>query len=306
MSIAVFLALCAPVALVPLMGARAGRFLADYLRPTWSVAVLTGALAGFALVTVAGLALLAAVAVSQWDPALVSQTWSLAALLGGRPEVTATLGAALGLIAALGLGIVVIRAALAGHRMSARYRWARRQVPVDARPGSVVEAPEAAVPARALPVRGGHVLVDARLWASLPSRYRDAVLAHERAHLRHRHDRYLVVATLACACNPLLEPLARALDYALERSADEDAARSCDRRTVAHAVGAVALAGRPDHSVLAATGGVVPRRVGALLDSSRSTWRGIATAVAILLALTASTGLAHHAWVDLLEILATR
>lgn len=48
MSIAVFLALVAPVALLPLTGARAGRFLADHLRPTRSVAVLSAALAGLA------------------------------------------------------------------------------------------------------------------------------------------------------------------------------------------------------------------------------------------------------------------
>ncbi|GAA4852860.1 hypothetical protein GCM10023201_52510 [Actinomycetospora corticicola] len=306
MSIAVFLVLVAPAALLPLMGARAGRFLADQLRPTWSVAVLTGALVGFAAVTVAGLALLAAVAVSEWEPALVSRTWSLAALIGGREEVTAPLGVALGVLASLGLGIVAVRVALAVRGVSRRYRWAGRQIPPDVGPGSVIEAPEAGVPARALPVRGGHILVDARLWAGLPDRHRDAVLAHERAHLRRHHDRHLVVAALACACNPLLGPLARALDYALERSADEDAARTCDRRTVAHAIGAVALVGRPDRPVLAATGAAVPRRVGALLDTPHTTWRGAATAVGVLLTLVASVGLAHHAWVDLLEILATR
>jgi hypothetical protein len=305
-SIAVFLALFAPAILVPLMGARAGRFLADHLRPTWSVAVLTGALAGFAVVTVAALVLLATVAVSEWEPALVSRTWSLAALAGGRAEVTAPLGVVLGVLASLGLGIVVLRAVLAAHGIVERYRWAGNQIPPDAEPGSVIEAPEAAVPARALPVRGGHILVDARLWTGLPDPHRDAVLAHERAHLRRRHDRHLVAAALACACNPLLGSLARALDYALERSADEDAARTCDRRTVAHAIGAVALAGHTDRTALAATGGAVPRRVGALLDPPRNTWRGITTAVAVVLALMASAGLAHHAWVDLLEILATR
>lgn len=306
MSIAVFLALFAPAVLLPLMGAPVGRFLADQLRPTWSVAVLTGVLAGFAAVTVAGLALLASVAVSEWEPALVSRTWSLAALIGGRAEVTAPLGVVLGVLAWLGLGLVVVRAALAVRGMARRYRWAGRQIPPGAEPGSVIEVPEAAAPARVLPVRGGHILVDARLWATLPARHRDAVLAHERAHLRRHHDRHLAAAALACACNPLLGPFARALDYALERSADEDAARTCDRRTVAHAIGAVALAGRPDRTVLAATGGEVAHRVGALLDAPRTTWRGFAVAVAALLALAASTGLAHHAWVDLLEILATR
>jgi beta-lactamase regulating signal transducer with metallopeptidase domain len=159
-------------------------------------------------------------------------------------------------------------------------------------------------------VRGGHVLVDAATWAALPERHRAVVLAHERAHLRHRHDLYLALAAVCSACNPLLVPLARALGYALERWADEDAAAASDRRTVAHAVGAVALAHpAPAVPVLGVAGGVVPRRVGALLTASAvqtSTWRGAALALVLLATLAAAAGVAHHAWVDLLEIVATR
>lgn len=46
MSVAVFLALCAPVVLTPLLRSVPGRFLAGHVRPSWSAAVLTVALVG--------------------------------------------------------------------------------------------------------------------------------------------------------------------------------------------------------------------------------------------------------------------
>lgn len=58
----------------------------------------------------------------------------------------------------------------------------------------MIEVPGAPSTAQALPVRGGHVLVDAAGWSSLRPRHRDVVLAHGRSHLRHRHDVHLVVA----------------------------------------------------------------------------------------------------------------
>ncbi|MFI5913212.1 M48 family metalloprotease [Dactylosporangium sp. NPDC051541] len=91
--------------------------------------------------------------------------------------------------------------------------------------------------------RRGHVLVTSGLLRLLDARERAAVLAHERAHLRYNHHRTTAVAAVATAINPLLRPVESAVCLLVERSADEDAARTvADRRLVAHTIAKVALA----------------------------------------------------------------
>jgi hypothetical protein len=308
-SIAVFLALCAPVALTPLLRSVPGRYLADHVRPSWSAAVLTGALVGFTAVTAVGLGLLVSLGVTRWDPELAGRTWSLAAAFGGRPVVVAHLGAVLAAVGAAATAVALVRVGRALVCVRHQYRAGRRLVPTGTPAGSVIELSGAPSAAQALPVRGGHVLVDAAGWSMLPPRHRDVVLAHERSHLRHRHDVHLVVAAVATAVNPLVEPLARALGYALERWADEDAAAASGRAPVAHAVAAVALASPgPGAPVLGVGGAVVPRRVSALLESPAVptvSGGGAVTVLLVVVTLAASAGSAAHAWVDLLEILAT-
>ena len=310
MSIAVFLALCAPVVLAPVLRSASGRHLADHLRPAWGAALLAAALVGFTAVTLVGLGLLVGLGVAEWDPERAGRTWSLAEVVGGRPVLVAHLGTVLAAAGALAAVVVLVRVGRALVSVRAQYRAARRLVPPGTPAGSLVELSGAPCPAQALPVRGGHVLVDTGRWASLPQRHRDVVLAHERSHLRHRHDLYLVVAALATAGNPLLGPLARALTYTLERWADEDAAAASGRGTAAHAVAAVALAApRPAAAVLGVSGGVVPRRVSALLESSDAptiSRPGAATALVVVSMLGAAAALTTHAWIDLLEIVATR
>jgi Zn-dependent protease with chaperone function len=80
------------------------------------------------------------------------------------------------------------------------------------------------------------------LVALLGAEERAVVLAHERAHAHHRHDRYLYVASLATAFVPPLAALSARLRFSVERWADETAARACgDRRLVATTLGKVAL-----------------------------------------------------------------
>jgi hypothetical protein len=75
---------------------------------------------------------------------------------------------------------------------------------------------------------------------------RAALLAPERAHLAGFHHLYTSAARLAAAANPLLRPAARAVEYTVERWADEEAAAAVgDRRLVAHAIGRAALAANP-------------------------------------------------------------
>jgi beta-lactamase regulating signal transducer with metallopeptidase domain len=157
--------------------------------------------------------------------------------------------------------------------------------------GPVVVVPGQAIEAYALPGAPGRIVVSGRLLDALDDRGRAALLAHEQAHLAARHHLFTTVAHLAAAANPLLLPVARAVDYTVERWADERAAAvTGDRRLVAATIGRVALLTpakprRTRAAALAITGtararsatrdhgrrislawaGPVPRRVAALL-----------------------------------------
>lgn len=98
-----------------------------------------------------------------------------------------------------------------------------------------------------LTVAAGHGRIDASrpLLASLPADERRAILAHERAYLRHHHHRFRLTAELVAAVNPLLRPLAVAIRYSTERWADEAAAAAVeDRAVVARALAPPAFARR--------------------------------------------------------------
>jgi Zn-dependent protease with chaperone function len=108
--------------------------------------------------------------------------------------------------------------------------------------GTVVVVRGAAAEAYALPGWPGRIVVSGRLLKALDEPARAALLAHERAHLAGRHHLFTTVAHLAAAANPVLLPVARAVDYTVERWADEHAARvTGDRRLVAVTIGRVAM-----------------------------------------------------------------
>jgi hypothetical protein len=140
-------------------------------------------------------------------------------------------------------------------------------------PGSELAVlPDDAAYAYALPgARGkpGRIVVSTGMLACLTDAERRVLLAHERAHLRDRHDRYLMAAALVACAHPLLRPLGAAIGYTVERWADESAAADVgDRRVAALAVGKAALVARaaPAPGIPAfAAPGPVPRRVAALL-----------------------------------------
>ena len=124
------------------------------------------------------------------------------------------------------LAIVCVRAgrAAAKHSRSlARAHRACRALP--AALGELVVIPAADVATFALPGRPGRIIVSQQTLGRLTVVQRNAMFAHERSHLRHRHHVHRIVAALAAAANPLLWPVPRALSHAVERWADEDAAR---------------------------------------------------------------------------------
>ncbi|MFJ2651595.1 M56 family metallopeptidase [Streptomyces sp. NPDC087420] len=95
----------------------------------------------------------------------------------------------------------------------------------------------------ALPGAPGRVVVSSTMLRALTADERRALLAHERAHLRHRHHVFLLVTQLTAAVNPLMRPVADGGGFALERRADEDAGTVVgDPPLVARAVARAALA----------------------------------------------------------------
>lgn len=314
MTVAVVLAVLAPLAVRVLAVTPGGRFLADALPPRLVAGLLTGLATLLAGVSVSALVLVALLGVVRWDPVAVRPFWSVARLVAGPPGDAVAVARVAAAVAGLVLLVAAARLLRCLLGIAGEYRTARAAVPRRATAGSVIEVPGALVAARAVAARRGHVLVDAACWRALSPAHREAVLAHERAHLRHRHDLYLAAAQVAQALHPLLAPVTGALGYALERWADEDAAAARSRGAVARAIGAVALSrtgrtGRPAPA-LGATGGVVPRRVAALLDPAevapgRARLRSGVVAVALASVTVAALGVGWHALVDFLEIAAT-
>ncbi|MEU2421043.1 M56 family metallopeptidase [Streptomyces sp. NPDC007851] len=225
------------------------------------------ALACAALVTAAGwagsLALLAFTGVAQIPQIAAEGRWSVTVLRAEDPVYLAvaavsTLALAAGVV---GLGVAAVRQGR--HLLRARRDCAEL-------PGRTELAVlDDDVPlAFALPGAPGRIVVSRGMLRCLDDDQREALLAHERAHLRGRHHVFQSVWRLTAALNPLLRPVAVAGGFALERWADEEAAeRVGDRRVVAHAVGraALAAAGASRPVALAVTGGAVPQRVRALM-----------------------------------------
>jgi Zn-dependent protease with chaperone function len=93
--------------------------------------------------------------------------------------------------------------------------------------------------------RPGRVVVSTAMLRALTAGERNALLAHENAHLRYHHQMYIQAAAVAAAANPLLRPLVATVRRNTERWADEAAAAEVgDRRLAASAVARAALASR--------------------------------------------------------------
>jgi peptidase M48-like protein len=138
--------------------------------------------------------------------------------------------------------------------------------------------------------RRPRIVVSRGLLRGMTIAERRALLAHEAAHVRHRHDVHLMLLRLMAAFNPLLRPFVRAGALAVERWADEDTAVTVgDRTLVARTLLRAALAGagtahRP-HGSLAHASGDVGRRIRALMDAPpRPRWSMTALAWLLLVA----------------------
>ena len=124
----------------------------------------------------------------------------------------------------------------------------------------------------ALPGRPGQIVISTGMLRSLDPDERRVLLAHERAHLRCHHHRYVRLTQLAAAAVPLLSPLNARVRFATERWADEEAVREVrDRTVVARAIARAALAQTDAVGVALgiADTGVVQRLESLLTDSPR-------------------------------------
>ncbi len=237
----------------------------------------------------ASLALLGFTLVGQ-SPLLAARGhWSDTALRHADP-----VAAPVAVVALIVLAVLTVRFAAAGVRRLTALRDAYRlaaSLPASGGELAVIEHPGPR--AHAVPGRPGRIVVSTGLLRGLDAGQRRAVLAHERAHLTHRHHLHHTVAHLAAAANPLLRGLPSAVALSTERWADESAAVTCRRDTVAAALTHAALGGARllavPSVVLAAAATEIATRVQALrAPAPRLTLWRVALLVALLLA-TAAT-----------------
>jgi hypothetical protein len=238
--------------LARLITARSWPRAASWLLAATALALVIGSTTVLALLTASGLSAIPRVAAAGDWSAQAMQEMEMASepveLVGG-----------------LLLVVALIRLAIAGIRC---LRWVRELRAAAAESATELVVVDGGSLAVAVPFNGGRIVVARQLLAELDSGEIRALLAHERAHLRNRHHWFLAVNGLAVALNPLVRPIRTALEFAVERWADEVAATEVgDRRLVATTLAKVALASRGTTRLgLAATGGSVPRRVSALLS----------------------------------------
>ncbi|WP_371786388.1 M56 family metallopeptidase [Streptosporangium subroseum] len=274
MHLAVYLPL-----LLPVLAALAARPLTNRLNPKLATWLLTVSAVVLAAASSAALALLALAGLARIPLVDALGHWSTRVMQHDNPTA---------LWIALIAGMLLTAAAVAAARIF--WRRARTLLAAAAEAaclpgtGELVVMDDPAAEAFAMPGLPGRIVVSTGMLQALDHAERDVLLAHERAHLAGRHYLFTAAAQLAAAANPLLQPLANAVAYTVERWADEHAAAVCgDRRRVARTVGKAALAAtrtgaRPRFPASALgilgrrpasprTEGPVPRRVAALLTT---------------------------------------
>ncbi|WP_433038376.1 M56 family metallopeptidase [Actinomycetospora sp. CA-053990] len=291
--------------------AGTARSLPDHLHPRTALVLLGGGTVLVAAASTTSLALLVAAAIAQIPQVARIGEWSPDVLALHQPWAIP-----IGALAALVLAALLVRATVTVAGLVRRYRLVVRDLPADPRSAAdvvvVVDPMPYAVAQPRLGRRPGHVVVSSGMLDGLRDDERGALVAHERAHIAKHHHVVLGLAAIAEALNPLLAPWGRAVAYAAERCADEEAVRSVgDRGVVARAVGHAALLVHRAGPAMPAwgpgmTSGPVPRRVGALLvpPPTRSRRLGLVAALLVLAAAVA-LGATLDAGLDLHGLLET-
>lgn len=238
-------------------------WVARRLPPAQATWLLTGGGLASAGCVLAALSLIGWGLVGQLPAVAQEGHWSADIVRRGESvnRVVAALSLALLAAAAIAASLVLARRV----RSVLEARGTCRRLP--AAVGELVVFPGADAGAFALPGRPGRIVVSQALLVALSPGERQALLAHERSHLRHRHHWHRTAAAVAVAANPMLLRLPAALAEGIERWADEDAALDVgSRATVADALLVAASLSRvaPPAPALAAAQGAVQRRMQAL------------------------------------------
>lgn len=256
------------------------------VRPQLAAALLTGGILGVAVAVVPTLVVLA-VGFLVHLPLLGGGFEWCRVVLGFHASVNPWLGVA-------ATGVLVVGAVRAVRSVRA---WRRHRC-VEAGAVALVDSDDWF--AYSLPGPGRRIAVSSGLVDGLDGDELEVVLAHERGHARHRHDRHLLAAELAACLVPPLEWLRRRLRFALERWADEEAvdAAGCNRERVAFTLAKVALGPSNTPQAVAAFNGLgVAARVEALLRPQQLRHEGLWTSTiglgVVAVALAAAVQ-AHH------------
>ena len=202
----------------------------------------------------------------------------------GRASVGPGPARAWATIAAILSGLMLARLLVSGHQIGTRLRSLRRRhrelvdllaqtgdahgAPVDAR----MRVLEHATPtAYCLPGRRSRVVLSQGTIDALPAAELEAVLAHERAHLRARHDLLLEFFTVIHMAVPpyfRCPEALREVRLLAEVLADRSAVKTVGRVTMARAL--VTLAGMAAPHAAMGTGGSTARiRLDLLLEATR-------------------------------------
>ncbi|MFD3553478.1 M56 family metallopeptidase [Streptomyces goshikiensis] len=269
---------------LPFLAGPVCRVLATSLPPKRVVWLLVCSAAGLAAGSAAALSLLVVPGATHLRP-VAALGHLLTPLVSGTPGMTVVITVVAAALLTAG-GALLLRDA---HGWWRQLRQARA-LAAGSRSELVVleeERPDA----YALPGRPGRIVITSGMLRALSAAEREVLLAHERAHLRGRHHVLVAIVELAAHCHPGLRAVREPLRYALERTADESAAQVVgDRRLTARAIGRAALAARTSPALhrpgfaLAATAGLVPLRVAALLAQPART--GVLGAPRCMAALT--------------------
>lgn len=145
----------------------------------------------------------------------------------------------------------------------------------------------------------GSIVVSTGMLSALSAGERSALFAHERAHLRLAHHRYLLTGQILVAVLPPLRPMINRLNWLLERWADEAAACEIgDRDVVATAIAHAALSStdRPSPIFLAFGSDSVIARVEALFEpeQARSVTANLLLTSSVVAASLAAVTQLHH------------
>ncbi|MGH4028746.1 M48 family metalloprotease [Actinomycetota bacterium Odt1-20B] len=272
-----------------------------HLAPSLATRALTGAAALTAAATTWALILLSATLVSAAPPVAADAREDGRYLPEPVPEVIA-------LAALVTLTALTYRLCHAIRSEYATRRLLRRLCEGHPPETELIVAASPSPRAFAVPATAdapGHIVVTAAMLSSLTPAERRVLLAHERAHLTHRHALYAYTLAFAAALNPLLAPVRTTVTYLVERWADEHAAVTVgDRDTTARALARAALVAHSSHSTsgLSFSDRAVTRRIAALQRTPPPYLRPVAAAVLTVGALAAL--FAADATGDLLRLLA--